>query len=234
MATKEFAKEAFIEPLMQVFEEYQIYQVNLLDFNETTGDFRAAYVFVYPQMVAGDVSDYFDAVEFVRTNFKMDSTPEEASSYWEFIYKAGNVDMAGFGGWDVPGLVEPAQRYNWTIMQRLAYFRGLAPFWEIIDKGTMFPSYGRGGFPYPSYGPTNFVKAIEKLCTEEFKHQYSIALRTYTQQLKEHKYGGDTVFEAANEAIETGASVPYRRSPIIDLLRRGIERFTSFIKMRGN
>lgn len=235
MSTKEFAQDIFIEPLLKVFEDYLTYQVSLLDFNELTGDFRAVYVFVFPQRVGGDISDYFDAVEFVRTNFKMDSTPEEASAYWEFIYKAGRVDMAGFEGIGMPGhLVEPAQAYEWTIQQRLSYFQGLAPFWEIIDKGTMFPAYGRGGYPYPDYGPTNFVHTIEKLCQEEFDYYYSTALRSYTQKLKEAQYGGDTVFEAANEAIETGADVPYRRSPVIELLRKGIERFTSFFKIRGS
>jgi len=51
------------------------------------------------------------------------------------------------------------EKYDATIAARLGSWAGKAPFWILIDQGNL--GGNKGGTPYPTNGPTNFVKVAQ-------------------------------------------------------------------------
>lgn len=77
------------------------------------------------------------------------------------------------------------RQYAQTIATRIKSFGSLAPFWEIIDKGTVNInlSSDRGGTPYPAYDKTEFVQKTKNEIQRLFKEQ----VRLLTQQINDVK-----------------------------------------------
>lgn len=124
---------------------------------------------------AGSLSDYANAVTQTREQLGIGVLdPMWASHMWaEKYYRPARE------GSDVPPRTanrkdRTAKYINdyWsTIRTRISNFSSLAPFWEIVDKGSLgitLPGE-RGGIPYPATGPTNFVQATINKLQKEFQ-----------------------------------------------------------------
>jgi hypothetical protein len=124
------------------------------------------------------------------------------------------------------------EKYWKTIRMRVASFNSLAPFWRIIDEGTQPLQSDWGGYGYPNFGRTNFVrKSTDRmqsyftlLVTEKVNSiQHFIALLdqidqkiTYIQSLFENLVKGKTA-DLVRSTLEAHLKSKY---PLADPLKR--------------
>ena len=123
---------------------------------------------------AGNIDDYADAVTAFRLVLDEEKdhapapyNPTWASHAWEEkIYKP---DREGEPVADNP---DYAGKYWRTLNERISFFTTLAPFWEIIDQGTIPLSSDRGGTAYPRNVPTHFVEKAREKIRKEFELRF--------------------------------------------------------------
>jgi hypothetical protein len=118
---------------------------------------------------AGSTEDWAGAVKSMRDSLKAEKgkvlrTPDVASRAWKnLLYKPareGTKVTARYqdkrGRWRKRDVTdENIARYWSTISKRMSASGKLAPYWEILDKGSSI--MGGSGTPYPENKPTRFV-----------------------------------------------------------------------------
>lgn len=154
----EFAYYAFLDPLFQIANDDALYSFLI------TGKGWGTRITAVLEMdlVAGTINDYAQAVEDTRDSLGVGSgDPEKASKLWRKIYS----NRGGLG------------TYGRTISMRLSSSGERAPFWSLLDKGSVVAmTSNRGGTAYPRSPATRFVdkaeKALERIFTEAMQFMF--------------------------------------------------------------
>lgn len=152
--------------------------------------------------VLGGIQEWQDAVEYARSKLRIGKNEDidMASHMWmEKIYRPGRE-----GGTvkrkrvrkNKEGKKEEYEediteryihKYRETIEARLSFVPTTqAPFWELIEYGNTNVDMGRGGIPYPSFGPTHVVRDLEKTLDQLFDSaftEYRIRADKYLSKL---------------------------------------------------
>ena len=124
--------------------------------------------------IAGSLEDYANGVKKAREEFGVKARHAKTDWFWEEKYYGQARD-----GKPLPETREKHKksledrrqrlinRYGETMNFRMDSVGKLAPFWELLDQGSIPMSSDRGGEPYPKGERTNFVdnarKKIQKL-----------------------------------------------------------------------
>jgi len=124
--------------------------------------------------IAGSLEDYANGVKKAREEFGVKARHAKTDWFWEEKYYGQARD-----GKPLPETREKHKksledrrqrlinRYWETMNFRMDSVGKLAPFWELLDQGSIPMSSDRGGQPYPKGERTNFVdnarKKIQKL-----------------------------------------------------------------------
>lgn len=147
-------------------------------------------VFVNLDQTAGTLDDYANAIKATREIIRQKNKgryikdPQVASQIWkEKFYGSAregrNITPLTTNRKNRTSIYR--QQYRWTINMRVAHFQSLAPFWRILDHGTVFLGSSWGGTEYPAIKPTNFVgKAVA-----EIRKQFTEYVKTAKQYLAE-------------------------------------------------
>lgn len=148
----EYAYDQFLSPLLDLAHDPDLY-----DFNTVGNGWDSRLVAsLNMDAVAGDISDYANAVQNARDalGMKEGRDPVKASAFWrDKIYRKG--------------------RYFTTINLRMSYAGGIAPFWSLLNNGNKSASMGSdiGGDAYPEVNPTHFVEETELRLAREYTFQ---------------------------------------------------------------
>jgi len=170
------------------------------------------YTIVQMNLVAGRLSDYAAAVEKARATLERGGAKDMgmASRFWKnIIYRQAREGLKvkqrrtkGQKGRTPSRVKEGKNLYRMTIKERLSNCIGLAPWWELLDKGntgTDFPD--RGGTPYPSSPPTRFVEKTEAKLDRYIQKKYA---RIYDELLKEiskENYGYENLYNDITSVV---------------------------------
>lgn len=153
---------------------------NIISIVQTGTEF---FVDIRMDEVAGSIHQYAEAIKKVREILQSQkrvqvSAPEYLKShFWrEKFYgparegkkvkrRRFNKESKTYEEIDITD--QQIEKYWNTINMRMQHFGSLAPFWEIIDKGTVVMKGAMGssgGTPYPTNSSTNFVdKTINEI-----------------------------------------------------------------------
>lgn len=167
---EEFNYPPFLEGLDEVINNPNLYNI-VPEFG--TGK---AKITLRMNEVAGDLNEYAEAVEAARIIMQIGIMPTErgsatrrqadaggatASTFWrDKIYlpaRGGGSDSISREGTKKDVSSRYADAYDVTIFNRIMSFTHPAPYWEIIDQGSIPFSDDVGGVPYPLNHRTNFV-----------------------------------------------------------------------------
>lgn len=192
---------------------------------------KTLFVDIKLDEVAGTLEDYAQGIEKVRSelaanaspgfkhgNGKKPVTPANMASYFwqEKLYlpaRAGqpvtrrkyNQKTKEYENVDVAE--EQIRKYWDTMKKRIQYSGKLAPFWEIIDKGTVaFEAVTQGaGTEFPTNAETDFtgktVTRLQKLYKETYNDSIEIIERDISD-LRNRILELGTVLDEANSIIE--------------------------------
>lgn len=120
--------------------------------------------------ICGSINEYASAVKLARKELKIGkitSLNPDIGSYiwWEKIYgvfEGKSITKKNKEGKAVDITRRYQGKYERTISSRIGFFKSLAPWWQLLDKGNAGPSFpDSGGFPTPEQSPTNFVRKSE-------------------------------------------------------------------------
>lgn len=170
-------------------------------------------VFINLDETAGTINDYAGAVKAVRKAIA--ETPNKngrpkapmtsgavASHFWaeKFYGPAREGKSVSRRKWSTKRkryythdvTAEQVAKYWNTMKARMALFGKPAPYWEIIDKGSMIMSGDKGGEAYPANPPTHFVEnaqnRIKQLFERKYFQQFDIIqkeINDFTQNLRD-------------------------------------------------
>jgi hypothetical protein len=171
---------------------------------------------------AGSLSSYAQAIRIVREQLRANiKTPppsrELASHFWkEKIYgparegktvtrRVYDRKTKAYQTKDITA--EQTQKYWDTMQARMAQAGGIAPFWEILDKGSQFfSSYeDSGGEGYPITEPTNFVDRSITEIQELFRtdrREYEDSMYRECDRFREQIEEGRRILEEIDRMIE--------------------------------
>lgn len=135
-------------------------------------------VIVNLDQTAGTLDDYANAIKATRELIRKRNKgryikdPQVASQIWkEKIYGSAregkNIEPLTPNRKNRTSIYR--QQYRWTINTRVAHFQSLAPFWRILNNGTVPLASSWGGTEYPRTKPTDFVGKS----TQEIRRQFT-------------------------------------------------------------
>jgi hypothetical protein len=163
---------------------------------------------------AGTLSDYADGINAVRDRLNSNkksglvTSREMASHFWrekfygarmggKIVRRKWNKSTKSYDERDVTD--EQRAKYWDTILARLDASGKIAPFWEILDQGTVPLASDDGGTPYPKNIRTNFTgKAIQAI-KNLFKNTMASGKRESKGNISEVKAGIDATREVLKE-----------------------------------
>lgn len=155
--TIEYSQPILMEPLVKAAQDPE----NILAEVDSTGGLPILNINIDMDKSAGSLENWAGAVKSYRETLKASNkgkkqieSPIRDSNYWMNIVYNGKLE----------------DLYEKTIHGRmLAMSGGLAPYWKILDVGNSagIPlSSNRGGYAYPTHGPTRFTeRAIKRMQT---------------------------------------------------------------------
>lgn len=156
--------------------------------------------------VAGNLEKWARAVDTVRLEKGIsiysisnvdNPDPQLLSHFWEEKYYKTAREGKSFIWGHRNSADMYAEKYWDTMFRRLAVCGELAPFWEILDKGSTSMSSDIGGTPYPVNTPTNFIsRTIQTL--QEF---YNASLAEYETQIKKDVQESEKELSSIQAAI---------------------------------
>jgi len=163
----EFAQQMYLDRLIGVAQLEDLYNMFPLEQG-------GVEVSLNMNAVAGNLDEYARAVTLVRTEIQRESTKAKPRAFAGRLADAGlrsHFWAEKFYGVAVEGRVIKTshgkerpdkteayrKKYFDTIKRRLAACSHPAPFWELLDKGSIKMSSDIGGKPYPINVATNFV-----------------------------------------------------------------------------
>ena len=177
--------------------------------------------------VAGSLTDYASAIRVVRDQLSEDRkspapSRELSSKFWkEKFYgparegktvtrRVYNKETKQYTTKDITA--QQIDKYWYTMQLRMSEAGGIAPFWEILDKGSQFfSSYeDSGGEGYPVTEPTNFVDktitAIQELFRTD-RREYEDYLYRQCDRMREQIDEGKSALDEVDRMISELESV---------------------------
>lgn len=169
----------------------------------------------------GSIEEWGEAVESARATLRIGKVEERdmamASHMWEEkIYKTGREGRTikrtktrtGEDGKKETYEEDVTERYSYkyreTIATRLSVLQAnQAPFWYLIENGSVDGTIGQGGDPYPNFGPTHVLNEIEKNLNQLFDSaftEYKVRADKYLSKLLAESISNAS--EIANYSIE--------------------------------
>jgi len=150
----EYAYDQFLSPLLDVGWEDSLYEILPVG----TGWSRGILVRLKMNEIAGDIGEYASAVQSARDKWKIKDgrDPKHASYWWrKKIYKG--------------------RRYFTTIRTRLEEANNPAPFWSLLNDGSINVKMSSdiGGTPYPARGGHHFVQQTEEAIRKFFNKTFA-------------------------------------------------------------
>ena len=105
--------------------------------------------------LAGDLSDWTAAIDSVRSSnnwsqYSERPDPDKASRFWKNV-------------------VFPSTMFESTTSERLSSAGSAAPYWYILNYGTVSMGSDWGGSPFPTNKATNFVEKATDLLEKKFR-----------------------------------------------------------------
>src|SRR3972149_687672 len=179
--TEEFADKLFTSRLEKAINVDDIYTFR------ANGQGQVTTVKIDLASSAGNLEDYFNAVELLREEMGWgDSDPRNASLFWRAL-----DDLAHGVTISSPILRKKIKRGMWkeTVRLRIGHYSELAPFWELIDKGNIGIGHGRGGKPHPYYGPSHFLESATVQAKVLFTAEYEKRKANLKAALERDSYG---------------------------------------------
>lgn len=207
-SSAEFSQPLYSRGLLEACSQEGI--IDLIKFNVTSGTFQ---VEILMNRFAGTLEDWANAVKKVREQIHKDSkrmgvADANLASYM-FYEKYFSVDVYGKGLPPIPymskGKIKFREvktekykgKYTATINKRLEASSKLAPWWEILDKGTsnVKLSSDRGGYSSIFTSPTNFVeKARQEI--------YRVGRELYEDRLASEKKDAQRIAKNVRRRIK--------------------------------
>jgi prefoldin subunit 5 len=174
-------------------------------------------------LTAGTIENYERAVVETRTKLNMgNSNPIIASKMWQEKYYGAAREGTPILKVNPNRKFKPkdyADKYWNTIRTRIANYNSLAPFWRIIEDGTVSLSMNRGGYPYPFITPTHFVdKAIKRI-----KDYYYSSIKDNTLSMEKYITLLDQI-QSKIEFIQSEISRIASGENVQTILRQQLER----------
>lgn len=200
VTTNEFNYDLYVNHLLSAMEANRDKIIALIPKEEA----RAVEVKVNLN-VLGKPEEWGKAIEGYRKAKKIGKItkqpnrgPEVGSKIWrEKIYGVGREG----GGVTKVYSTKPSKdvtekyknKYRDTVAGRLAFVKGKAPFWYLIEHGNTSADLGTdsGGVPYPVFGPTHFARNSEEAIASAFKQiweKYFEAAREIVRKLLVEHY----------------------------------------------
>ena len=123
------------------------------------------YVDLKMNEIAGSLEEYAQGVKAAREKFKVKAPHKMTSWFWQEKYYGQAREGRPLPAMKKRGKVSVEEkreklinRYWETIQFRLDSSGKVAPFWELLDQGSIPMSSDRGEEPYPKGNTTNFVR----------------------------------------------------------------------------
>jgi hypothetical protein len=133
-------------------DTYKVYNLGGTGFNTRltfTMDFNKT---------AGRLEDWARGVKLTRKDLQV-KVPKKGSKKRE---TSALLASRAWGGIFGSRNADPQGRFAKTIKSRLSYSGRVAPFWQLLDKGTVPMGSDRGGYPTPRGKPTNFIQRAQE------------------------------------------------------------------------
>jgi len=176
------------------------------------------------EATAGTIEDYARGILSARSYFPMTLDAKKASLIWSLIYRAGREGATIYTTYGKGGPREhTADRtayfvryYERTMSLRQSTMSGgLAPWWNIVDKGTSLEmSSNRGGTAYPKFAGRNFVETSEQQIRNYAEDVSTNTIGEYFDTLTNRVIEYKRLIEQYQEAIDIIASIDLSRPEI--------------------
>ena len=163
-------------------------------------------VYINLDRTAGSMSEYASAVAQARETFPKskdgkERTPNQKSAYWAwYIYEAARGGADPMDKKDSEDEAVETGLYWTTMKTRFDFFRSLAPFWELIDQGSLVMA-GSGGWAHPEVEAQFFTSRARDEIRGEILHEYYEAFEDIYLQLDEQQFGGAMLLDTIDEYI---------------------------------
>ena len=195
--SQEFDIPIYRRPLFEAIENNDTYFIR----SRGTGFNSILSLDINLNKTAGRLDMWGTAIKTVRkqlgvkipSKFSRKATREksaiQASRAWAGIYSKRGVGANS--------------KYMTTIKSRLAVAAKIAPFWELLDKGSIPFSSDRGGYPTPKGKSLNFVYKTEKQVGE----QLNLILAQEKEKYKSLMFSYQIALNNANSALDQIAAL---------------------------
>jgi len=166
----EFNAEPYQKALFLAIEDNDTYRIDI----RGSGFESTISVDINLDKTAGRLNMWGSAVKAARRELGI-KTPNKNNKNYQKL--ADQASRAWAGIFSARG-----EKFLKTVQTRLKLSARPAPFWQILDKGTVPLSSDRGGYPTPTNTNTNFVFESEHSVNEYFKN-YIFKLKIDYQKL---------------------------------------------------
>jgi len=152
--------------------------------------------------LAGTLEEWAKAVEYVRETHDWNKAePNKASEAWAKWYRG-----RGASYWQVA----IAER-----LQASSEGGAIAPFWELLDKGSVPLASDKGGFPTPRGTATHFIDDTITEIRRQFNNKLSLAHRDFEMFMSKAKNSHEMLVRLSKD-IDNMIAI------IVDILYGGI------------
>lgn len=207
---KEFDDPVYREPLFEAIESNDTYLVRMTG----TGFSSRVSVDINLDKTAGRLNMWAAAVKAVRANLNI-RIPRRGSKDFDKSALAASSAWRRY-------FTSKSQEWYDTIEARLQASAKLAPFWSILNFGTVSLASDRGGYPTPKNRNTNFVDKAEK----EIK---SAVAGFFDTAREEHKI----LFDNYNKFLDEALAIQARLDDMADEIRLDLKAVRSLERQLG-
>jgi hypothetical protein len=119
-------------------------------------------------------------------------------------------------------------RFRTTIRERLELSGAVAPFWQLLDKGSVPMSSDRGGYPTPEGELTNFVDKAQTVMEQYLKNLLNKYKKNYDKLFEEYSAFLGQAEQSLSE-IESKIQEVSVENKVIDRLEQELARENQII-----
>jgi len=137
-----------------------------------TGWGSAINVIINMDSTAGTLDEYASGVKAVREALQAEADMAKAMrpKHWKKSKPKARDPIAASRYWKKHVYQNPNQMfYNTTMEERIRLSGSPAPYWKLLDKGSISMQSDWGGIPYPQGTATNFIDNAATEIRREFK-----------------------------------------------------------------
>jgi hypothetical protein len=171
---KEFDDPLYRVPLFESIESDDTYLVRI-----TGAGFNSKVsVDINLDKSAGRLNMWADAIKSVRKSLGIKIPRKDSKNYYKSAKSASHAWARHYTNKD--------DIYTSTIESRLEISAKPAPFWSILNFGTVALASDRGGFPTPKNKATNFVDKAEKDVALAIRGLFDTARENFNQSFADY------------------------------------------------